>query len=167
MAAGDVKKALAASANQAVTALNSLATSATFVAGWESGLIDNTTNLYLDYALTAKITVGNAPTAGEIRLYLVQMLDDSTWPDVFDGTESAETITSVEIRDAICLLAAATATTTTASRVYYLACPSVAALFSGHMPAKFVIFATHNTVQAIAASGNQVTIKGSYETVAP
>lgn len=167
MASGDIKEAYAASSNQTVTNLHSLATSSTFLAGWESGLIDNTTNLYLDYSVTAKITVGAAPTAGEIRIYLVEMLDDSTWPDVFDGTESAETVTSTEIRDAICLLAASTATTSTASRVYYLDCPSVKSVFGGKTPAKFVVFITHNTVQAIAASGNQVTIKGEFQTVAP
>ena len=167
MAAGDIKKALAASADQTVTALNGLAASATWVAGWESGAIDNTTNLYLDYRVTAKITVESAGlTAGEIRMYLVGRLDDTTWPDVFDGTESAETITDTEIRDAICRPAAATATDTTASRVYYLECPSVAAVFNGNMPGAFVIFITQSTVAALETTGNQVTIKGSYETVA-
>ena len=55
MAAGDVKLAYAASANQTVTNLHSLASSQTWVAGWESGLIDNTTNLYEDYRVTAML----------------------------------------------------------------------------------------------------------------
>ena len=166
MASGDVKKTYAASSNLTVTNLNSLASSSTWIGGWESDLIDNTANLYLDYRITAKITVGNAPTAGEIRMYLVGMLDDSTWPDVFDGAESAETVTDVEMRDAICLLAAKTATDAGVSEVYYLDCPSIAAVFGGNVPAKFVVFITHNTVQALASSGNQVTIKGSFENVA-
>lgn len=167
-AAGDVKLAYAASSNLTVTNLNSLATSSTWVAGWESGAIDNTGNLYTDYRVTAKITVAAASlTAGEIRLYLVGMLDDSTWPDVFDGTESVETITDTEMRDAICRLGAVTATDTTNSDVYYLDCPSVAAVFGGNLPAKFVIFITQSTGQNLAASGNQVTIKGSYATVTP
>lgn len=165
--AGDVKLAYAASSNLAVTNLNSLASSSTWVAGWESGAIDNTSNLYLDYRVTAKITVAAASlSAGEIRMYLVGMLDDSTWPDVFDGTESTETVTDTEMRDAICRLAAVTATDTTNSDVYYLDCPSVAAVFGGNLPAKFVVFITHSTGQNLAASGNQVTIKGSYATVA-
>jgi hypothetical protein len=166
-AAGDVKLAYAASANLTVTNLNSLATSSTWVAGWESAAIDNTTNLYTDYRVTAKITVAAASlTAGEIRMYLVAMLDDSTWPDVFDGTESAETVTDTEMRDAICRLAAVTQTDTTNSDVYYLECPSVAAVFNGNLPAKFVVFITHSTGQNLAASGNQVTVKGSYANVA-
>ena len=167
MAAGDIKQAYAASSDLTVTNLNGLAASATWVAGWESGAIDNTTDLYLDYRVTAKITVESAGlAAGEIRLYLVGMLDDSTWPDVFDGTESAETITDTEIRDAICRLGAWTQTDTTASRVYYLDCPSVAAVFNGYMPAKFVIFITQSTTTTLETSGNQVTVKGMYNTVA-
>ncbi len=167
MAAGDVKLVLAASSNLTVTNLHSIASSSTWIAGWESGAIDNTTNLYLDYRVTAKITVAAASlSAGEIRMYLVGMLDDSTWPDVFDGTESTETITDTEMRDAICKLAAVTATDTTNSDVYYLDCPSAAAVFGGNLPAKFVIFITHSTGQNLAASGNQVTVKGSYHNVA-
>lgn len=167
MAAGDVKLVLAASSNLTVTNLHSIASSSTWIAGWESGAIDNTSNLYLDYRITAKITVAAASlAAGEIRMYLVGMLDDSTWPDVFDGTESTETITDTEMRDAICKLAAVTATDTTNSDVYYLDCPSAAAVFGGNLPSKFVIFITHSTGQNLAASGNQVTVKGSYLNVA-
>ena len=168
MASGDIKLAYAASANQTVTALNGLAASSTHVAGWESGAIDNTTNLYEDYRVTAKITVESAGvTAGEIRIYLVAPLDDTTWPDVFDGTESTETVTDTEIRDAICKLGAVTVNDTTASRVYYLEVPSVAAVFGGNLPKKFVIFITQSTGTTLETSGNQVTVVGSYHTVAP
>lgn len=170
MAAGDIKIAYAASSNLTVTNLNSLAASQTLVAGWESALIDNTTNLYTDYALTAKITTGASNLqSGEIRMYVVAMLDDSTWPDVFDGTESTETITDAEIRDGFAVLAKVVSTDAGASDVYYLHCGSVASLFGGRCPAKFAVFITHSahtTTNAIASSGNQVTVKGSYYTVA-
>ena len=162
-----IKVAYAASADQTVTNLAGLASSSTHVAGWESGAVDNTTNLYLDYRVTAMITVESAGlAAGQIRLYLVGMLDDSTWPDVFDGTESAETVTDTEIRDAICRLGAVTDTDTTASRVYYLEVPSVSAVFNGQMPSKFVVFITQSTSTTLETSGQQVTIKGSYLTSA-
>ena len=165
-ATGDVKKVYAASANLTVTNLNSIATSATWVAGWESGTNDNTTNLYLDYRVTAKITVAAAGlSAGEIRMYSVCMLDDSTWPDVFDGTESTETVTDTEMRDSICKLLAWSLTDTTASDVYYLMCPSIVGIL-GNVPNKFVLFITHSTGANLAASGNQVTIAGNYENVA-
>ncbi len=167
MAAGDVKLVYAASSNQTVTNLHSLASSSTHVAGWESGAIDNTVNLYTDYRLAVKLTVAAASlTAGEIRIYLVGPLDDATWPDVFDGTESAETVTDTEIRDAICRVGAISATDTTVSRAYYLDVPSVAAVFGGTLPKKFVVFITQSTGQALAASANQVSVTGSYANVA-
>lgn len=166
-AAGDVKSVYASSANEAtLTALNSLASSTTWLSGWESTAIDNTANLYLDFRITAKITAGTTLTAGELRLYLIGMLDDSTWPDVFDGTSSAETVTNAQIRDAVCRLGASCLTTTTNSVVYYLDCPSVAQVFGGYLPKKFVVFITHSMVGALAAAGNQVTNTGIYRNVA-
>jgi hypothetical protein len=166
-AAGDVLLTYAASTNEAsLSALNSLASSATWVAGWESTAVDNTSTKYLDMRVTAKITSGTTLTVGEVRLYLVAMLDDSTWPDVFDGTASAETVTNTMIRDAICKLGAVSATNASNSVVYYLDCPSVAAVFGGNMPKKFVVFITHSMVGALASSGQQVTYVGSYANVA-
>lgn len=163
----NVLMAYAASSNLTVTNLAGLASSSDWTAGWESGAIDNTSNLYLDYRITAKITLESAGlSAGEVRMYLVGMLDDSTWPDVFDGTESTETVTDTEVRDAICLMGAMTVIDTTASQVYYLDCPSAAAVFGGNMPAKFVIFITQSTGTTLETTGQQVTIKGSYRTVA-
>ena len=170
MAAGDVKKAYGASSALTQTSLDGLAASSTHVAGWESGAIDNSTNLYLDYSINAVIQVESAGlSVGEIRLYLVAELNDTSWPDVFDGTESAETVTDIEIRDAICRLGALTATDTTASRNYYLNVPSVAAVFGGNVPRKFVVFITQSTGTTLETTGdpNQVYVKGSYETVAP
>jgi hypothetical protein len=170
MSAGDIKQGTyPASSDLTVTNLNSLPTSSTFVNGWESGAIDNTSNLYLDYRITAKITVAAASlSAGEIRMYLCGMLDDSTWPSNLDGTESTEApfFVDTEMQDAWAHLAASTVTDTTNSDVYYLECPSAAAVFQGNLPAKFVILITHSTAQNLAASGNQVTIKGSFQNVA-
>ena len=169
MAAGDIKVAYGASSALTQVNLDALASSATWVAGWESDAIDNSSNLYTDYIINATLTVESAGlAAGEIRMYLVAEMNDTTWPDVFDGTESAETVTDTEIRDAICRIAAYTATDTTASRVYYLNCPSVAAVFNGTVPRKFVIFITQSTGAALESTGdpNQVYIKGVYQTVA-
>jgi hypothetical protein len=100
-------------------------------------------------------------------MYLVAEMDDSTWPDVFDGTESTETITDTNVRDAICRLAAITATDTTASQTYYLQCPSAAAVFGGAIPRKFVVFITQSTGANLESTGdpNQVYVRGMYATV--
>lgn len=164
-ATGDILPVHSSSANATVTSVDGLAASATHVAGAEIASIDSSG--MLDCSVDAKITVESAGlTAGEIRLWLVRRLDDSTWPDVFDGTHSTETVTDTEIRDAICRLAAVTVTDTTASRVYYLSIPSVKAVFGGNMPSAFVIFITQSTVAALETSGNQITSKGNYLNVA-
>ena|SRR3990172_1425537 len=173
MAAGDVKLVYAASSNLDVTNLHGLASSQTWIAGWESALIDNTTLRYLDYLISGKFVVeGASNQAGEIRVYAVAMLDDSTWPDVFDGTESVETITSTGIRDGICKLIIPVLVTNAAGATYYFGPESVASCFGGRCPAKFVLFVTGNptttTTAGLESTGtpNQITIKGVYENVA-
>lgn len=169
MAAGDVKRAYAASSALTQTNLDGLASSSNWTAGWESGAIDNTSVLYDDYRITAKLQVESTGlSAGEARMYLVGPLEDASWPDTFDGTESTETVTDTEIRDAICRLAAVTVTDTTASRVYYLECPSVAAVFGGNLPKKFLIFISQSTGTTLETTGdpNQVYVTGSYYNVA-
>lgn len=169
MAAGDVKRAYAASSDLTVTNLHGIASSSTHVSGWESALIDNTTNLYLDYLITAKFTTESAGlAAGEIRIHVVPMLDDSTWPGGFDGTESTETtpLDDANGTAAGAVLLKSIQTDTTASQVYYAHAVSVAAAFGGVCPAKFVIFVTQSTGTTLETSGNQVTIKGTYLTVA-
>ena len=167
MAAGDIKLAYGPSSAIPVTALNgALVSSTTHIAGWESGAIDNATDLYSDYIVTAKLVVAASPTAGEVKLWLVAELEDASWPSVFDGTESVETLPNTITRDALCRLAANAVTDTTVSATYYLMCPSAAAIFSGTLPRKFVCFITHSTVAALATAGNAVYTKGVYATVA-
>jgi hypothetical protein len=169
MAAGDVKLAYAASANQTVTALDGLASSSTHVTGWESAEIDNSTNKYLDYLISGKITVESAGlAAGEIRIWVVPRIDDSTYPGGFDGTASAETTPLDDANGTMAgaVLAKVIQTDTTASQVYYFGGISVAALFGGICPEKFVIFVTQSTGTTLETTGNQVTTKGVYANVA-
>lgn len=159
------KNVYAASSNLTIT-LASLATSSDFTAGRESTLVDNTSNLYQDYKLSGKITVGTTPTINtEIRVYLVAMLDDSTWPDVFDGTDSAETITSVGVMSSAMKLASLILVdATTSDRVYYFDAGYVSSYFNGVCPPKFVVFVTHNTGVNLNSTGSnhQITIAGQY-----
>ena len=163
-----VKLAYASSSNLTIT-LASLATDSNLLTGREGTAVDNSTNLYIDYLISGKITTGTSPTdVKEIRVYVVAELDDSTWPDVFDGTDSAETITSAQIREALCKPVVFLQTNNTSDRTYSFTGISVAALFGGTCPRKFVVFVTHNTgVNLNSTSGNQqITVKGVYETVA-
>jgi hypothetical protein len=171
MAAGDIKKVYASSSTITVTNLHSLAASSTYVGGWESGAIDNTTNLYLDYKITAVlVTHASNRQAGELRMYLVPPVDDTTWPDVTDGTESTESFTDTEERDGVAVLAAAVTVDSTASATYTLNCPSANAVFGGNLPKKFVIFITGDAATStnaqLAAAGSAVYVTGSYLNVA-
>lgn len=164
----NIKIEYAASSALTIT-LASLGTSATWVAGRESTEVDNTSNKYLDYLLAGKITTGTSPTdAREIRIYVVGLIEDSTYPDVFDGTDSAETVTSVQIRDSCMRLATVIATNNTSDRTYWFAPVSIAALFGGAMPKKFVVFVTHSTgVNLNSTGGNHaIYVTPVYETIA-
>lgn len=168
MAAGDIKTAYGSSSALTIT-LASLASDTNLLAGAESDAVDNTSNKYLDYLLSGKVTTGTGPTdVKEIRVYVVGCMDDTTWPDVFDGTGSAETVTSAGIRDSCCVLAKTIQTNNTSDRTYPFGPISVAGLFGGNVPKKFVVFIMHNTVQNLnsTAGNHAVYITPIYETVA-
>jgi hypothetical protein len=164
----NVKLEYASSAALTIT-LASLASDTNLLAGRESTAVDNRTNKYIDYLLAGKVTTGTTPTdVREIRIYVVGQVDDTpTWPDVFDGTDSNETVTSAGIRDACCRLAAVITTNNTSDRVYWFGPISVAALFGGSLPKQFVVFVVHNTAVALNATGSNqaITVTPVYETV--
>lgn len=146
----------------------STATSGTLVAGVESDAIDNTSNLYLDYLLAGKITTGSSPSNDtHIQICVVGMMDDSTWPDVFDGTSSAETVTSAKIKNSICKIIADMTVDATSNQPYPFGPYSVARCFDFVMPKKFVVFVTHNTnVNLNSTGGNHaIYITPVYATV--
>lgn len=152
-------------------AMEGLATSSTFVAGWETTAVDNTSNKYLDYILAGKVTVGTTPTIStEIRIYVYGSIDDTpTYPDVLDGTSSAETFTSAGIRDASLKLAAILSVdATTSDRTYWMAPVSIASLFGGVVPKFWGVFVTHNTGVNLnsTASNHILSYTPVYETVA-
>lgn len=142
--------------------LDSLASSSTLLAGWESAVITNASN---DVLLTGRFKANNtAPTAGQISVYVGSLVNDSpSYPDVFDGTSSTETVTSADIRNAILRPAATIITDATANRIYEFAPVNIAALFGGAMPNKYFVFVTHSMVQALnttAGAGGQCWIQG-------
>ena len=155
-------------ASDATITLASLASDTNLLAGRESTAIDNTTTLALDYLVSGKITAGTSPTASRsIEVWAVGSWDGTNWPDVFDGTESAETITSADIKASICRLLAAMATSSTSNVTYHFGPVSVAAAFGGVVPPKFVIFVVHNTGVGLnaTAANHQIRLQPVYETV--
>lgn len=164
----DIKIAYGSSAALTIT-LASLATDASLLAGRESTEVDNTSNKYLDYLLAGKIKTGTSPTASKsIEVWVVGPMEDSAWPDVFDGTDSGETPTSRDILAAYGRCVAVMATDNTTGRTYYFGPISVANAFGGSLPKKFVVFVVHNTGVNLDSTGSShaVHVTPVYNTVA-
>jgi hypothetical protein len=163
----DLKLAYGTASDVTIT-LASLASDTNLLTGRESDVIDNTSLLVLDYLVSGKIAAGTSPTAARsIEVWAVGSWDGTNWPDVFDGTESGETITSADIKASVCRFLAAMATANTTDRVYHFGPVSLAAAFGGVLPPKVVLFITHSTGVALnSTSGNhQIRLQPVYQTI--
>lgn len=141
------------------TDLDSLASSTSLVAGFESNVITNSVDTHL---LSGRIKTNNtAPTAGgTIEVWVIPTWDvggTATYPDVFDGTASAETVAYRNVLFQSGYRAAQIVVDATANRVYEFANVNIAQL-CGEMPKSYVVFITQNTGQALnvtASNGGQ------------
>ena len=139
-----------------------VASSSTFVAGVESDSISSVSNLDLDHLISGTWTSGTTPTTNtQVQAWIVPCQTDDlsssvVWPDVFDGTSSAETVTSAGVLQGLGRLGAVlTVDSNTSNRLYTCAFFSVAALFGGVLPSRYVLFIAHNTgVNSNSTSGN-------------
>lgn len=163
----DIKEAYAASAAYTIT-LASLATSATLVAGREGTAISNTTNLYLDYLVGGKITVGTTPTVDKtIEIWLYGSVNDTpTYPDVLDGTDSDETITSVNVKKGALRLLDRLFVDATSDRAYWFGPVGIAQAFGGRIPKNHGLFVVHDTAVNLNSTGGNHVINytGQYNT---
>jgi hypothetical protein len=145
-------------------AVAGLATDTNLLAGIESSVIDNTSDFFEDIIVSGKVTTGTTPTASkQIEVWAVAW-DGSGWPDVFDGTTSSETITSSDIKTAICRSVACMPTNNTSDRTYHFSGVSLRQVFNGVLPSKVVLFVTHNTgVNLNSTAGNhELSYVGTY-----
>jgi hypothetical protein len=157
MAAGDVTLKRGSSGSMTIT-LASLATSATRVAGREGTAIA-TAEPAIDYQVGGKITTGTTPTVGkQIDIWVYASVTDTPdYPDVFDGTDSAETVTSENVRNAALKHLHTIVVDATSDQAYWFGPLSIADLFGGHLPKHWGIFVTHDTaVNLNATGGNHV-----------
>ena len=148
-------------------AVASLASDTNLLAGYESAIIDNTTDGFEDIILSGKRTTGTSPTASrQIEVWAVAW-DSNAWPDVFDGTSSAETITSADIKNALCKAVAVLPTNNTSDRTYSFTGVSMKTVFGGVLPSQYVLFVVHNTGVALnATAGNhELRYQGIYPQV--
>ena len=148
--------------------LSALASSSTWLAGRESTWITNSSN-YLDVEITGSFISGTTPTTpAEHRLYYLKSTEDTpTYPDVFDGTDSAETITNTNIRDSLLLGWSGTASATTNVTYPCISALTLAQAF-GVVPKNYGLFFTHAHTAALktdAANTNSFYYRPIYATV--
>lgn len=164
----DIKLKYTSPASITFTSLNALPTSATRVAGAESDAIDNGTNLFVDALVSGKISTGTSPTVSkQIDIWVYAAHDETpTYPDVLDGTDSTETITSENVRNSAMKLAHTIVVDNTSDRAYWVAPFSVAALFGGIMPRRWGLFVAHDTSANLHATAHEMKYTGAhYQTV--
>lgn len=137
-----------------------VATSSTWVAGVESSVVDNTTNKYVDALVAGVWTSGTTPTANtSVQIFAFAPRDGTpTYPDVMDGTSSAETVTSVGVGlGYLKPLGSISVDSNTSNRAYDFGPVSVAQAFGGVLPERWSLFITHNTgVNSNSTAGNHV-----------
>lgn len=148
----------AASASVSTTQLNSLGSSGTLTAGAELPAFDNSTTKYTDVRCAGNIKLGTSPSGNTyVFIYLFEAQEDGgpTWPDVFDGTASAETITSQAIVQGLFQRGPAAVLQCDGTSAAVLPFDFwVGDYFGGHVPKNWGRFVTHNTGVALAASGH-------------
>jgi hypothetical protein len=160
----DIKVKYPATSSVALTiTLASLATDSTLLTGRESTAVDNTTNCDLDHLVSGVIMTGTTPTVStRIEVWAYASFKTAsgtpTYPDVLDGTDSAETMTSAGVKDAALALVATMIVSATSNVAYYFRPVSIATLF-GAMPKFWGIFVTHNTAVNLNSTGGNHVIE--------
>jgi len=167
MMASDILTKYGSKTTLTITGVPSLASDTNLLAGIESSIIDNTSDGFVDIYVSGKITTGTSPTASkQIEVWAVAW-DGANWPDVFDGTTSSETITSSDIKNAICKPIAIMSTSNTSDRAYHFTGVSLRGAFGGCLPSKVVLFVVHNTGVALnaTAGSHELSYYGEYPQV--
>lgn len=161
----DIRLAYDTPFNATIT-LASLAYDGNLLAGRESAAITNS-NGYLDYLISGKITNGTSPGAGVIEIWAFGSIDGTTWPDVLDGTDSVETISSGSIKVEAGKLISSIANVAASGYTQWFGPMSLASIFGGTLPKAFVIFVTNGTGVSLngTASNHQIRLTPVYETV--
>jgi len=147
--------------------LASLATNAqsVYLAGRASTAVDNTTTQDLDHLLSGVIvTGGTAPTVSRsINIYAYAAASTAsgvpTYPDSITGTDAAKTMTSANVMNGALRFVASITVDATASRAYAFSPVSIASLFGGVLPKFWGIFVSHDTAQALGATGHKLSFE--------
>ena len=166
MAQGDIKLALQAVQTMTVTNLHSLASSAT--AGWQSAVVDNTSDLFQDALVQIVLDFANTAPANSRGVFVFAYggIESGVYANPASGSEG--TITLVDVTTtAQQLRQIGFLPYTTQDEVSESGALSVAAGFGGILPPFWGLVLMNHSGAALAASGNTVKYRGVYTTVAP
>lgn len=150
--------------NMTVTNLHSLASSAT--AGWQSAVVDNRTNKYLDIELLVELEMANTAPGSDKAVYIYvygSYHDGSNWHHNNNASGSEGTITITNPNN---LILAKILTYQTADELLKSGGLFLAQLFGGHIPEGWGVVIINYTGAAIYSSGSMVRYKGYKETIA-
>lgn len=163
----NIKIAFGTAVDMTVTNLHSNASSATNV--WGSASVDNATNLYLDYLIHFVLDFANTAPANSKAAFLlgygVADEADTTFTQPFSGSEGDFTVLDFTANPLVAPVLGSVPYGT-ADEVVESAVFSVANGFGGILPAEFGVGIINHSGAALAASGNIVTYRGLYGTVA-
>lgn len=164
MAAGDTKVVYSAETSLTVSSLQSLASSAS--AGWQSDVVDNTTDRYVDALVQIVLSFANtAPGSSKCAFVYAFAGLDTTYTNPASGAEGAISLPDVTA-NAQNLRLLGTVPYTTQNEVAESAVLSVAQAFGGLLPPKWGIVLVNHAGAALTASGNSVKWRGVYYNVA-
>lgn len=141
------------------TAFNALPTSSTRTAGAQTDEYDNTSFRDDDVLLSGTIKLGTSPTAArQVDVWVVASKDEgSAYPDTITNAGAAtKTWTSENIRNGAAKLLKSILTDAVTGRLLEFNNESVAALFGGNLPKKFVVFVAHDSGVNLDASAGFV-----------
>jgi len=148
--AGDIKLKYGTAAAFTMTGIEDVDSSQTWVGGWTTGSVNNTSTLAVDYLVSGQFTTESTNRqAGYIYVYAYGSFDSTpTWPDIFssgtEGTVGAATVHDTEQRDGGLRLIAALEVDNGASEVYTFPPTSIAQAFGGIVPAYWALWVTSN-----------------------
>lgn len=134
-----------------------LASDTALIAGYQSAVVDNASNLYLDAQVGGKITTGTSPTAArQIEIYAFGSYDGTTFQagagggaGTFSPTGEKTLMRRLEVIP----------TDNTSNHTYEWMCGSLAAAFDGQLPVEWGIYIVHNTGVALHATGGNHELK--------
>lgn len=159
-----VAESLSSVQTMTVTNLHSLASSAT--GGWQSDVVDNSSNLYLDALVQVILDFANTSPANDKAAYVyVYGGLETSYTNPASGSEGTITLTSIA-STAQNLRLLGVMPYNTADEIVESSIFSVATAFGGVLPTKWGIVIMNYSGAALHSSGNTVKWVGVKATVA-